>query len=246
MAEILEPSSRKRKLAAILHADVVGFSRLMGEDEAGTHRALGELRARRRPADRGAWRTDRRHGRRQLAGGFFERRRCAELRRRDAARVARDQRPDPARAPARIADRRQSRRRDRRRRRHLRRRRQHRRPARGARPARHRLHFADRLRPGQEQARSRLPPARQPSRQEYRRAGARLRGRRTRPRHLGRGEGGDLSLPPQGPLRSSWPALLPGRFTRAQAESYWGSAPHPSRSMSRASPRRLVSRDARR
>jgi adenylate cyclase len=27
-----------------LHADVVGFSRLMGNDEAGTHRALGELR----------------------------------------------------------------------------------------------------------------------------------------------------------------------------------------------------------
>jgi class 3 adenylate cyclase/TolB-like protein/Tfp pilus assembly protein PilF len=39
-----ESSSRKRKLAAILHADVVGFSRLMGEDEAGTHRALGALR----------------------------------------------------------------------------------------------------------------------------------------------------------------------------------------------------------
>src|SRR5437762_10223853 len=44
MAEILGPSSRKRKLAAILHADVVGFSRLMGEDEDGTHRALSELR----------------------------------------------------------------------------------------------------------------------------------------------------------------------------------------------------------
>src|SRR5207244_8053437 len=44
MAEIHEPSSRKRKLAAILHTDVVGFSRLMGEDETGTHRALGELR----------------------------------------------------------------------------------------------------------------------------------------------------------------------------------------------------------
>ena len=29
-----------RKLAAILHADVVGYSRLMGEDEAGTHRTL--------------------------------------------------------------------------------------------------------------------------------------------------------------------------------------------------------------
>src|ERR1700747_3205211 len=44
MAGILESTSRKRKLAAILHADVVGFSRLMGEDEAGTHQALGELR----------------------------------------------------------------------------------------------------------------------------------------------------------------------------------------------------------
>jgi TolB-like protein/class 3 adenylate cyclase len=44
MSDILESSSRKRKLAAILHADVVGFSRLMGEDEAGTHQALGALR----------------------------------------------------------------------------------------------------------------------------------------------------------------------------------------------------------
>jgi len=39
-----EASFRKRKLAAILHADVAAFSRLMGEDEPGTHRALGELR----------------------------------------------------------------------------------------------------------------------------------------------------------------------------------------------------------
>ena len=39
-----EASFRKRKLAAILHVDVAGFSRLMGEDEPGTHRALGELR----------------------------------------------------------------------------------------------------------------------------------------------------------------------------------------------------------
>lgn len=44
MANILESASRKRKLAAILHADVVGYSRLMGEDEVGTHQALGELR----------------------------------------------------------------------------------------------------------------------------------------------------------------------------------------------------------
>jgi len=40
-----EAPSPKRKLAAILHADVVGFSRLMGEDEAGTHQALGRLRS---------------------------------------------------------------------------------------------------------------------------------------------------------------------------------------------------------
>jgi class 3 adenylate cyclase/TolB-like protein/tetratricopeptide (TPR) repeat protein len=40
-----ESSSGKRKLAAILHADVAGFSRLMGEDEAATHRALGKLRS---------------------------------------------------------------------------------------------------------------------------------------------------------------------------------------------------------
>ena len=45
MVEIPEIGPRKRKLAGILHADVVGFSRLMGEDEAGTHRALCELRS---------------------------------------------------------------------------------------------------------------------------------------------------------------------------------------------------------
>ena len=32
--------SETRKLAAILAADVVGYSRLMGEDEAGTARAV--------------------------------------------------------------------------------------------------------------------------------------------------------------------------------------------------------------
>ena len=34
----------QRKLAAILSADVAGFSRLMGEDEAATVRALGTCR----------------------------------------------------------------------------------------------------------------------------------------------------------------------------------------------------------
>ena len=44
MAKILERGGRNRKLVAILHADVAGFSRLMGVDEVGTHRVLGELR----------------------------------------------------------------------------------------------------------------------------------------------------------------------------------------------------------
>ena len=35
----------ERRLAAILAADIVGYSRLMGEDEAGTARALREHRA---------------------------------------------------------------------------------------------------------------------------------------------------------------------------------------------------------
>ena len=34
----------QRRLAAILAADVVGYSRLMGEDETGTLAALKELR----------------------------------------------------------------------------------------------------------------------------------------------------------------------------------------------------------
>jgi TolB-like protein/class 3 adenylate cyclase len=40
-----ESLSPKRKLAAILHADVAGFSRLMGADEAGTHQTLNKLRS---------------------------------------------------------------------------------------------------------------------------------------------------------------------------------------------------------
>ena len=36
----MEKAKVERKLAAILHADVAGYSRLMGEDEVGTHQAL--------------------------------------------------------------------------------------------------------------------------------------------------------------------------------------------------------------
>jgi class 3 adenylate cyclase len=95
MAEILEPSSRKRKLAAILHADVVGFSRLMGEDEAGTHQALGKLRRTVDPLIAAHYgRIVGTAGDSLLAD--FECRRRAELRRRDAAGCAWYQRSYPA------------------------------------------------------------------------------------------------------------------------------------------------------
>ncbi len=38
------PPEVERKLAAILSADVVGYARLMAEDEAGTIRTLGAYR----------------------------------------------------------------------------------------------------------------------------------------------------------------------------------------------------------
>jgi len=47
-----------RRLAAILAADVAGYSRLMGADEAGTAQALREHRGR-RSARRRVWRADR-------------------------------------------------------------------------------------------------------------------------------------------------------------------------------------------
>src|SRR5215469_2270907 len=41
----MSPERAERKLAAILAADVAGYSRLMGADEAGTARTLHEHRA---------------------------------------------------------------------------------------------------------------------------------------------------------------------------------------------------------
>ncbi len=46
-----------RRLTAILAADVVGYSRLMGEDEAGTARSVREQGGRRRPGRRRAERA---------------------------------------------------------------------------------------------------------------------------------------------------------------------------------------------
>ena len=49
MTGACQAMSQTRKLAAILFADVVGYSRLMGEDEAGTARAVREHREAARP-----------------------------------------------------------------------------------------------------------------------------------------------------------------------------------------------------
>ena len=65
-----------RRLAAILVADVVGYSRLMGEDEAGTARAVREHREAARPivADHGG-RIVKHNGRWTSAGVSLRRRR---------------------------------------------------------------------------------------------------------------------------------------------------------------------------
>jgi adenylate cyclase len=42
----MESEPLPRKLAAILYADVAGYSRLTGEDEDATHRRLSEYLAR--------------------------------------------------------------------------------------------------------------------------------------------------------------------------------------------------------
>jgi adenylate cyclase len=75
-----------RRLAAILAADVAGYSRLMGADEEGT---LERLKALRRelldPKDRRTPRPHRQDHRRRPAGGICQRRRCRALRGRGAA-----------------------------------------------------------------------------------------------------------------------------------------------------------------
>ena len=126
--EILSGERVERRLAAILAADVAGYSRLMGADEEGT---LERLKALRRELldpkiaeHHGPHRQDHR---RRPAGGICQRRRCGALRGRGAAGDARAEHRRRGGQPHRIAHRHQSRRRDRRGRRPLWRRRQHRR-----------------------------------------------------------------------------------------------------------------------
>ena len=76
-----------QKLAAILAADIVGYSRLMGEDEAGTARAVRERRiAPPPPETRGESPARARRGSR--TGRASERSRSCESRRRSRRRSA--------------------------------------------------------------------------------------------------------------------------------------------------------------
>ena len=82
----------ERRLAAILAADVAGYSRLMGADEEGTLAALKAHRARAdRSQDRRASRPHRQDHRRRDAGRVRQRGRCGALRRRGPARHGRAQ-----------------------------------------------------------------------------------------------------------------------------------------------------------
>ena len=82
-----------RRLAAILAADVVGYSRLMGQDEAGTAKAVrsGREAPRRSSRARRPHRQD--DGRRRAAWSFPRRRR--RMRDRDPEADGRAQRRDP-------------------------------------------------------------------------------------------------------------------------------------------------------
>ena len=75
-----------RRLAAILAADVAGYSRLMGADEEGTLERLKALRRELVDPKIAEHRQD--HWRRP-AGGICQRRRCGALRGRGAAGSAR-------------------------------------------------------------------------------------------------------------------------------------------------------------
>ena len=90
-----------RRLAAILAADVAGYSRLMGSDEEGTLGAAEGLpQGAGRSEDRRASRPHRQDHRRRPAGRVRQRRRRGALRRRGAARHGRAQRRRAAGASA--------------------------------------------------------------------------------------------------------------------------------------------------
>ena len=128
----------ERRLAAIVSADIVGYSRLIDLDEAGTHgRVMALIEALKALVD-AARRPHHQDHRRRRAGHLRQRRRCGRLRHRGAARTRRHGRRRSRRAPPQSQDRRQSRRHHPRGRRRLWPGRQHRRPPPGGREERRR------------------------------------------------------------------------------------------------------------
>ena len=173
----------ERRLAAILAADIVGYSRLVEEDEAGTLAAIRRLRdgsdrpapgrapGPHRQAD-GRWS----HRRVRLAWSMPSPARSPSRRRWPSIRAG-----DASRPTDRVPDRHQSRRRRRRGRRPARRRRQRRGTAGAALRARRRARLRHRLRPAPGQARPAARIHRRAAGQEHRAPGAGLPGAAGRP-----------------------------------------------------------------
>ena len=165
-----------RRLAAILAADVVGYSRLMGEDEAGTARAVREHREAARPIVAGLGRPHRQDDGRRPAAGVSLRRRRRRMRDRDPEADGRAQRRYAGGQAHRLSHRRQSRRRADRGRRHSRRRRQYRGAAGGHLRAGRRADLGRGLRSRARQDRRGFRRSRREGPQEHRAAGAGLCG----------------------------------------------------------------------
>ena len=163
-----------RRLAAIMAVDVVGYSRLMGEDEAGTALAVREHREAARPIVAGLGRPHRQDDGRRAAAGISLRRRRRRMRDRDPEADGRAQRRRARGQAHRLPHRRQSRRRADRGRRHSRRGRQHRGAAGGDLRAGRRADFEHGLRSRARQDRRGIRRSRREGAEEHRAAGAGL------------------------------------------------------------------------
>ena len=164
----MEAPHLERKLIAILAADIEGYSRLMGIDEAATLTTLSAHRSHCRCADRPAWRADLQHGRGQRAGGIRQRLRRRPMRRRNPARPRSGESEAGRGSPDVVPHRHQCRRCHGEGRRYLRRRRQYRRPYRGAGRGRRDLHLPRRARPYPAQGPLWLRGSRRAEREEHR------------------------------------------------------------------------------
>ena len=163
-----------RRLAAILAADVAGYSRLMGADEEGTHERLKAHRRELVDPKIGEHRPHRQDDRRRAAGGIRERRRRGPLRRRGAARDDRPRGRNARGAPDQVPYRRSISATSSSRAATFRRRRQCRGAPGSAGRARRHLHLADGARPDPRQAALRFRGSGRAERQKYRSAGAGL------------------------------------------------------------------------